>query len=85
MLIRSQDNKKITNDLCLEIIENEYIHGFEIFNNSIGVIGEYSTEEKAIKVLDMIQEEYANGNEWLNVAGKVFHMPQEDEVNQTEF
>ena len=78
MLIRSQDNKKITNDLCLEIIENEYTHRFEIFNNSLGVIGEYSTEEKAIKVLDEIFRAFRN-MAFVDVV--TFQMPQDNEVS----
>lgn len=78
MLIRSQDNKKITNDLCLEIIENEYTHSFEIFNNSVGVIGEYSTEEKAIKVLDEIFRAFRN-MAFVDVV--TFQMPQDNEVS----
>lgn len=57
--------------------------------------GEYSTEEKAIKVLDMIEEEYlkymgTNGGQMATsnvyvqpfsfVHPKVFQMPQDDEV-----
>lgn len=73
MLIRSQDKKKITNDLCLEIVENEYTHAFEIFNNSVGVIGEYSTEEKAIKSLDLVCFYYKED--------AVYYMPKDNDLN----
>lgn len=60
MIVRSQDRKTMTTDLNFEICENNYIHShtFEIFNNTVGSMGEYSTEEKAIAVLDMIQMSY---------------------------
>lgn len=50
-------------------------------------IGTYSTEEKAIKVLDMIQVAYMNldysrflGNEKIEYSENVFVMPQDEEV-----
>ena len=74
MLIRSQ-NKEV-----LAVFEN--LLGIEV---SVGVInarrdmgwccllGEYSTKEKAMKVLDMIQEAYVNGH-------IDYQMPEDSEV-----
>lgn len=99
MLIRSQDKKRLVEMHGLFITEihkrigakAKYIVGYEIFNyenDSELKIGEYSTEEKAIKVLDMIQEEYQKpvyqnviaDNETAIYQSKVFQMPQDDEV-----
>ena len=63
--------------------ERSKVDGYVIYamNNANTTLGIYSTEEKAIKVLDMIESKYTEGNEWLSVAGKVFQMPQDSEVN----
>lgn len=89
MLIRSQDKKRITTDLNLEILHESWdSKEWEIGNNAVGVIGKYSTEEKAIKVLDMIQNAYVNyqyskwvGYERETVIDCIFEMPQDEEVN----
>ena len=92
MLIRSQDKKSIVNlDNIMQITvvippcsNNEYA----VIGNG-AVMGTYSTEEKAIKVLDMIQNTYvqygAIKNGFGDVHGafnlpKVFQMPQDSEV-----
>lgn len=68
MWIRSQDKKILT-----EIHDLEIDSGFKVWGSGM-LIGEYSTEEKALKVLDEIQ----------NITGylyhKAFEMPQDDEV-----
>lgn len=67
MLIRSQDKERIMNftgasvgidqemsndnNICIAIFYSE---------NAYEELGEYSTQEKALKVLDMIQEAYAD-------------------------
>lgn len=70
MIIRSQDRKSIINFDSIDtvrlskllergIIKEQY--QTDIFYDSadtFGVLGTYSSEEKAIKVLDMIQEAY---------------------------
>lgn len=62
MLIRSQ-NKRIlinmNNVSSLEVSDNE-LRIFADNGEAIYDIGEYSTKAKAIKVLDMIQEAYAD-------------------------
>ena len=60
MLIRSQDKKKllsIENTMFLDTGNGKQICA-QYPNNETLVIGEYSTEEKAINVLDQIQEVY---------------------------
>lgn len=91
MIIRSQDKKAITDDLKLYIRENDFTRGkvkWEIRNAEQDLLATYSTEAKAIKVLDMICEKYkepivrANytDNESLIYANSVFQMPQDSEV-----
>ena len=65
MWIRSQNRKILTE-----------IHDVEIDKvwGSGSLIGEYSTEEKALKVLDRIEELIANQ------CGLTFYMPADDEV-----
>ena len=80
MWIRSQD-KEILIEANLVFIE-EFNGNFEVkkwFGDTL-ILGTYSTKEKAIKVLDMIQElilyTYYGGNE----PKKLFQMPQDHEV-----
>lgn len=99
MLIRSQDKKQLhpLNSMAIvpkhkrELNSKKFIEGYQIviFMGSDGdaIIGTYSTEEKAIKVLDMIQKYYgdyikATGNIFFNAFNfpKVFQMPQDSEV-----
>ena len=90
MIIRSQNKKRITDDLKLHIWIAEYEstnETYEIRDSSCATIGEYSTMEKAVKVLDMICE-FANELHFETVAtdqcgrldGVVFDMPQDSEV-----
>lgn len=95
MIIRSQDKKSITNfsqltDISIHPIgtNDKYYSVVACYPFAIGddysnmSIGKYSTEEKAIKVLDMIQSAYVELN--LNypqyVANGYFEMPQDSEV-----
>ena len=84
MLIRSQDNKTLFNfTQCINI--GEHGKGAVIYVNNLYPAGEYSTAEKALKVLDMIQEAYCkfmsvkNDDAW---SGKesVFYMSEDSEV-----
>ena len=89
MLIRSQDKKTIVNldNICEIASVSREIYSFCGRNHT--QIGAYSTEEKAINVLDMIQEKYETyigiENGFDGVIGyydmpKVFQMPQDSEV-----
>jgi hypothetical protein len=61
MLIRSQDNKTLFN-FTQYINIGEHGKGAVIYVNNLYPAGEYSTAEKALKVLDMIQDAYINGH-----------------------
>ena len=88
MIIRSQDKKAIVNlnnvdSICTEHNVCEFdVVCYNGLQESRLKIGAYSTEEKAINVLDMIQSAYVELN--LNypqyVANGYFEMPQDSEV-----
>lgn len=81
MIIRSQDMKEIhnldrvSNIAVLPCFGNENVFLIEV--NRQHTIGTYSTEEKAIKVLDMIENAYKNQ---AFIDGVGFRMPQDSEV-----
>ncbi len=86
MWIRSQDKKILT-----EIHDVEIDSGFKAWGSGL-LIGEYSTEEKALKVLDEIQNAIENTNYYnidnlclgtyaLKRGSQVYEMPQDEEVD----
>ena len=102
MLIRSQNKEYLCNikavyGVCYQET-NDYKRGrVEKTNHEICVdtgvvdnIGVYSTKEKALKVLDMIQEAYKEPiyqndigcNEIAIYKSKVFQMPKDEEVEE---
>ena len=72
MIIRSQNKKNITTDLNLRVFNLIETEEYNIISNAVGFIGTYSTEEKAIKVLDMICDAWDKRI--------VVQMPQDSEV-----
>ena len=88
MLIRSQDKKSFTTNLDLSVMEIAKRH--EIVDGKRNTVAIYSTEEKAIKVLDMIQEKFQEpiyqndivGNEIAIYKNVVFQMPKDEEVEE---
>lgn len=80
MFIRSQNRDVLlnVNDICFNKlnIHSEIIYQFRCYGygDDYYILGEYSTEEKALKVLDMIQK-YVVFNSY-----EVFLIPQDDEV-----
>lgn len=101
MLIRSQDKKLLSQLSNIEIVERhkrtkygeKVATGYAVYligeSNTELFIGVYSTEEKAIKVLDMICEEYqhnercrARCEEDGTIPLYVFQMPQDSEVEE---
>ena len=93
LLIRSQDKTNIANfNTCCGIGISHFKNSFQVnYQNSEGVffLGEYSTKEKALKVLDMIEKEYLKyakiesgqfGVHGIFSIPKVFKMPEDDEV-----
>ena len=99
MIIRSQDKRKITNfsqasDFIVaknRVEQWEILACYSYFAESdcgYSAIATYSTEEKAIKVLDMIEGRY-NNLETAKVETKlkhwtpfIFQMPQDGEVEE---
>lgn len=90
MIIRSQDKKSTTTDMNLEIVTKEYFPEFgdgdktvesKIYNSVGLLLATYSTEEKAIKVLDMICKAYKDFCDYSNIKNnRSFEMPQDSEV-----
>ena len=77
MLIRSQNKTLLlnySNSAIIDTMEIDggYIAAYSGFKGAY-TLGKYSQEEKVIKVLDMIQEAYANGH-------IDFQMPADSEV-----
>lgn len=88
MWIRSQDKK-----FLIEATNIQYLEDCNVIVNSndedYTLLGKYSTEEKALKVLDMIQDKIGrmemlkfciNNSVIINHEDFVFQMPQEEEV-----
>lgn len=89
MIIRSQDKKGFVNLENIDTVCMNDEGGIYAFNGkSKAFIGTYSTEEKAIKVLDMICNKYfehmavENNGATFRILErpKVFQMPQDSEV-----
>lgn len=87
MIIRSQDKKQIVNfDVCHIGITRDNcviaVNGLVASPSEIlrGVIGKYSTEDKAVKVLDMICKAYENYRGGNFYEHSIFNMPQDSEV-----
>ena len=93
MLIRSQDKEKIiilqnVGSISIRFIsENGYAIDAMFTGKTGETIAHYFSKEKAIKVLDMIQNAYVNyqyskwvGYERETVIDCIFEMPQDEEV-----
>lgn len=79
MWVRSQDKRRLVKCESFEIYGNRSVI-FGYTKNYVN-LGEYSTEEKALKVLDALQTSITKTitNTYNNKFG-VFQMPQDDEV-----
>lgn len=83
MFIRSQNRDVLVNvnDICFNKlnIHSEIIYQFRCYGygDDYYILGEYSTEEKALKVLDQIQY---NVELFEHETTMVFQMPADDEV-----
>lgn len=73
MWVRSQDRKKLTEIHNLDIDDINQIW------DCSSLLGKYSSEEKALKVLDQIQY---NMEPFEHEPTMVFQMPQDDEVEK---
>lgn len=92
MLIRSQDKEKIINlsNIGYVEIEPNFYEGERYYINTNFPeikIAEYSSKEKAIKVLGMIENFYSNlqytrfaGSDYSEFFNVIFQMPQDEEV-----
>lgn len=93
MLIRSQDKKTLTKFEKIYIISS--LNGFlkkenlerdliAAVGNCTSIIGTYSTEEKAMKVLDDIVDAYVStlytDNKAVIATRLVYEMPQDEEI-----
>ena len=85
MLIRSQDRTKLV-DIAGKTIAIDRANAIGImYANSNVLLGKYTSKEKAIKVLDMIQETYKQQKtemiyrEWIYDI-RTFQMPEDSEV-----
>ena len=78
--IRSQDKETLINVNKIEITDFCDTHKNAIWGDDI-LLGRYSSKEKALKVLDMIQEFIKNMYVGVtNYMGKPFQMPLDSEV-----
>ena len=84
MLIRSQNKKDLVSLDDIGIIPSRKISGtydIEIYKHDAHcLMGRYSTEAKAIKVLDMIQQAYAEFRGGNVYSGSSFQMPSDEEA-----
>lgn len=74
MWIRSQDKKILTKIDDLDIDGANQIWG------GCSLLGKYSSEEKALKVFDEIQDELESEVFYITDSPEVYQMPQDDEV-----
>lgn len=81
MWIRSQNKELLVDTKTLGIrheVDDFCQILFKEFSDQYIVLGEYSTTKKALKVLDMIQEEIKYGD----CINQVFQMPLNNEVKE---
>lgn len=98
MWIRSQDKKGIYKIVSCRILSSSKGHMIEGVSRTGDILGIYSTEEKALKILDMIEkhinktniydviatENYCKPYEIEKPFKEVFQMPQDEEVLEDE-
>lgn len=90
MWIRSQDKTGLMKPEYITVIKNE-IRASTNSDGFLFTIGKYSSQEKALKVLDMIQECIEHNNSHHNarigtpyLEYSVFQMPLDSEVEENE-
>ena len=79
MWIRTQDKRRLIKCVVFEVSQ-EIPTIFSYTTNGGFSLGEYSTQKKALKVLDMIEKQinHFSGTSIVNIP--VFQMPQDEEV-----
>lgn len=95
MWLRSQSKDTLVNvnDICIYEVKkgSKIIYQLNCYGNSCYILGRYSTKEKAMKVMDMIQNaitgtrfEFTDIVRDCDLAGieihNVFNMPKDEEV-----
>lgn len=89
MLIRSQDKLILTEYPCIiRIVDSRKYSGSCFIDTATDGLGMYSSKEKAMKVLDMIEAKYLEPiyincvaeNEYTKYEHKIFQMPADEEV-----
>lgn len=92
MLVRSQDNEKITDRIEFSIIEVP-LKGWGVYQpDHYRLFGLYSTFKKAVKSLDMLEEHFnqpvyyneLGGHETARYGHPVFQFPKEEEIKDEE-
>lgn len=80
MLIRSQDKKMLVNSNCVEVLKNMVVAYSGEFRHPLG---EYKTQERAVEVLDQIEQRLMEGHRTDVIVGgtrvyreNVFEMPE---------
>lgn len=53
--VRSQDKECLINVSNIQYIYKNYIHGLGTYYDNLKILGEYKTKERALEVLDEIQ------------------------------
>ena len=81
MWIRSHDKKILIKAVCIYLCGENHICASTVEGDR-WYIGKYSTEEKALKVLDKIQKRINRAFLYDYRLGGVFQMPQDDEVEE---
>lgn len=91
MRIRSQDKAALIKSDCIILNKNEISATAQGTDGFTITIGEYSSQEKALKVLDMIQEYINHNNSHHNarigvpyLEYNVFQMPLDSEVEEND-
>ena len=80
MWIKSQDKCTLINAKKFEIADFHTLYKNGIWGDD-NLLGEYSTREKALKVLNMIQEQKTKNEAGIyNSKFGVYQMPQDDEI-----
>jgi hypothetical protein len=81
MWIRSHDKKILIKAVCIYLCGENHICASTVEGDR-WYIGKYSSEEKALKVLDKIQKRINRAFMYDYQPGGVFQMPQDDEVQE---
>lgn len=81
MWIRSQDKEILIKAVCIYLCGENHICA-STDEKDRWYIGKYSTKEKALKMLDMIEKFINRSFMYGYQLGGVFQMPQDDEVEE---